>query len=238
MRTLLMLALVLALPARAEDRVARARRARGEAVVRMFRDAGLAYPPGEVFIRIHKAEREVELWAGPRAAPLVRVKTWPVCASSGTLGPKRREGDLQVPEGFYFVNHFNPWSDFHLSLGLSYPNASDRVLSDRRRPGGAIYIHGSCVTIGCVPIEDEGVEELYLAALEARGAGQKSIPVHVFPHRMDEAGMTFLAAQAGGDAALRAFWENLRPGWERFETTHRPPAVDVDARTGRYRVRK
>ncbi len=48
---------------------------------------------------------------------------------AGTLGPKTNAGsDYQVPEGFYYINEFNPKSSFHLSLGLNYPNASDRIL--------------------------------------------------------------------------------------------------------------
>ena len=54
---------------------------------------------------------------------------------SGTTGPKRAEGDYQVPEGFYYINEFNPNSKYHLSLGLNYPNASDKILSDSIDPG-------------------------------------------------------------------------------------------------------
>ena len=71
---------------------------------------------------------------------------------SGTMGPKRLQGDYQVPEGFYYINEFNPNSNYHLHLGLNYPNASDKILSDSLRPGGDIYIHGSCVSIGCIPL--------------------------------------------------------------------------------------
>ena len=56
-------------------------------------------------------------------------KTYKVCMQSGSIGPKRSEGDNQVPEGFYYINEFNPNSNYHLSLGLNYPNASDKMLS-------------------------------------------------------------------------------------------------------------
>ncbi len=90
-------------------------------------------------------------------------------------------GDYQVPEGFYYINEFNPRSLYHLSLGLNYPNASDRMLCDMSQPGGDIYIHGSCVTTGCIPITDGQIEELYVLAAHAKDMGQDFIPVHIFP---------------------------------------------------------
>jgi murein L,D-transpeptidase YafK len=229
-------ALALTAPARAEDRVAKARKNKAGPIAALFRAAKVAYPPGEIYVRIFKLDRELELWAGPRGAALTHVKTWPVCASSGEPGPKRREGDGQVPEGFYFVSVFNPFSNFHLSLGLDYPNASDRVLGEKGRLGGAIMIHGNCVTIGCVPIEDDGIEELYVIASDAKAAGQQAIPVHVFPARLDEAGRRRLEPLAAAKPELKAFWDGLQPGWDLFERTHRPPVAEVDRRTGAYRL--
>jgi len=217
-------------------RVAEARKRKLAAVEAAFRDKGLAYPPGALFLRAFKREGVLELWGrDPGHAAFTLVKAYPICASSGELGPKRREGDGQVPEGAYRVVVFNPASRFHLSLGLDYPNASDRVLSDRRRPGGAIMVHGNCVTIGCIPIEDDGIEEVYLAALDAR---DRTVPVHVFPGRMDPVAWPALLALARerGDAELRAFWENLKRLHDTFEVTRRLPGFTV-GKDGRYRVR-
>ena len=165
------------------------------------------------------------------------VKSYPICASSGVLGPKRRQGDMQVPEGFYVVDRFNPVSSFHLSLGFNYPNDSDRVLSDKRSPGGDVFIHGNCVTIGCIPIEDGPMEEVYVAAVDARLGGARSIPVHIFPARMDEAGVSWLKGQAKGDVELEGFWGGLVEGYAAFETSRRVPTVRVDRQTGRYVVK-
>ncbi len=219
-----------------QERFPRVRTARTQAQPRLealFRQAGLSYPPGEIFLRVFKLEGELELWArngGPD--PFVRVETYPVCASSGTVGPKRREGDLQVPEGFYHVSGFNPTSRFHLSLRVDYPNASDRILGDRRRPGGDIFIHGSCVTIGCVPLRDGPIEEVYLAAVDARDAGQARIPVHIFPCRLDGDWLK-LERESWRRPGLMDFWRNLKEGHDRFEKDRRLPGVSVD-RTGRY----
>lgn len=219
-------------PAWAKDRVAAVRAARAPAVAAMFQAAKVAYPPGEIYLRAFKSEGELELWAGPRGRPLTLVKTYPICATSGVLGPKRRRGDGQVPEGFYRINVFNPRSNFHLSLGVDYPNASDRILGNKGGLGGSIFIHGSCATIGCIPIEDEPIEEVYLVALELKG--RREIPVHIFPRRMDEAGLRWLQERAGPDAALWQFWRGLAPGYELFEASRRPPLVTVEPKTGRY----
>lgn len=215
----------------------------------LFEEKGLAWPPREIFLRAFKQDKILELWArASLEGDFIPVRSYDICSLSGGLGPKRREGDLQVPEGFYVIDRFNPASAFHLSLGIDYPNASDRRLGDPDAPGGDIFIHGSCVTIGCLPLTDDQIKEVYLAALEARAAGQENIHVHIFPCRMDDAGMSFLSRLAGGDSPpdslplkdpfgredLQAFWRNLKEGYDRFERAKRVPAVAVDPLTGRY----
>jgi murein L,D-transpeptidase YafK len=202
----------------------------------LFAASGVDYPPVRLFIRAFKRERVLELWAGePGSSPLSRVKTYDVCAVSGELGPKRRQGDGQIPEGFYRIDRFNPQSQFHLSLRVDYPNRADRLREGHRRLGGDIYIHGDCVTIGCLPIGDEGIKELYLLAVEARAAGG-TIPVHVFPTRLDEAGRAHLAALAAGNAGRARFWRSLQDGYDAFEATRVVPVVEVD-RAGEYVLR-
>lgn len=201
-----------------------------------FRDAGAAWPPKSLFIRSFKEEKVLELWAAPldRAAPHVLVRTFPICAQSGELGPKRREGDGQVPEGFYKVSVFNPQSSYHLSLGVSYPNAADRFHSRGQPPGSAIMIHGSCVTIGCIPLRDGPIEDLYLAAVLARDAGQQDIPIHAFPCRLDTPRCQLvLDAIAETRPDLAAFWDGLIPGYLAFLDTGAPPRVKPE-RDGTY----
>ena len=211
----------------------RAARARAlPAIHRAFESAGASYPPRALLIRAFKREALLELWAGPVASgPYVKVKTWPICAASGGLGPKRREGDLQVPEGFYRITQLNPWSAFHLSLRVDYPNRSDRLLG-RRPLGGDIFIHGGYATVGCLPLGDEGIEELYLAAADAMAAGAE-VAVHLFPTRLDAAGLSWLVQQAKGDAKLVGFWRELAEGYGRFERTRRPAPFRI-SRAGRY----
>jgi len=208
---------------------------RGDVEAR-FRAAKAAWPPQGLFLRAFKADDVVELWAAPAEGDrLVLVRAFPVCARSGALGPKAVSGDLQVPEGFYRVDRFNPRSRYHLSLGLDYPNAVDRARAGERPPGGDIFIHGACVTIGCLPLEDEPMAWLYLAAVLARDAGQAALPVHIFPCRLgDPRCAARLAEASAGRPDLADFWDSLRPGYEAFVETGRPPHV-VARRTG-YRV--
>jgi murein L,D-transpeptidase YafK len=163
------------------------------------------------------------------------LKEYPFCNSSGALGPKRRQGDGQIPEGFYHIDRFNPLSNFHLSLGINYPNQADRIRGGSGDLGGDIFIHGGCVTIGCVPITDELIKEVYLIAVEAKTAGQGRIPVHIFPARMGAKGMRQLEGAASGNQELLDFWRNLKSGYDSFEQNRRLPSVTVD-RQGRYVV--
>jgi murein L,D-transpeptidase YafK len=230
------LLLTCALTAHAKDRVAAARQNKAEILSKLFAAAGVSYPPEELYLRAFKQEKELEVWAGARGQALTKVKTYPVCYASGELGPKRREGDLQVPEGFYTIDLFNPWSNYHLSIRVSYPNESDRILGQRPL-GGAIMVHGNCVSIGCIAIEDGPIEELYVLTLDSRAKMGRNVPIHIFPRRLDAAGLAELAKLPHANEQLISFWQGLEPGWRIFEETKRPPRVSVEPKTGAYRVK-
>lgn len=171
-----------------------------------------------LFLRVFKKEQKIEVWVKEKESPTYTLlHTYDFCSTSGTLGPKRREGDLQIPEGIYYINHFNPLSNFHLSLGINYPNASDKILSDKQHPGGAIYIHGNCVTIGCMPITDDKIKELYVLAVDAKNNGQAKIPVHIFPSALNNQGWNSLQQEFTQEPQRLKFWENLKPIYQDFE---------------------
>lgn len=203
-------------------------------VKQLFRERNIPYPAAEIFIRVFKRERVLELWARPAGADrFALLKEYPVCALAGEIGPKRRQGDNQTPEGFYEIDSFNPNSEYLLSLHVNYPNDSDRVLGYRPNLGGAIFIHGGCKTIGCIAVTDEAIEQLYWIAVEARSAGQERIPVHIFPSRLTDDELTLLENNFDDEPDLLAFWRNLQPGYQFFERTRTVPGVSVDA-GGRY----
>lgn len=210
------------------DRVARARETADERMRRRFAERGVDYPVKEIFIRVFKHEKVLELWARSSADEAFRlVKEYPVCALPGQLGPKSRMGDMQVPEGFYFIDNFNPRSAYRLSLGLSYPNLGDRLRGYTMSLGGDIFIHGGCETIGCIPIENANIDEVYWVAVQATDAGQRVIPVHVFPTRMEEDRVDWLNAVYDPDPELREFWRNIAHGYAFFEETRRVPWVTI-----------
>ncbi len=216
-------------------RVAAARSITDTALRSLFRERDIDYPASRIYLRVFKHERVMELWARNADSTYTLIKQYPVCAPSGELGPKVRMGDYQVPEGFYFVDRFNPESDYHLSLGISYPNLADRIRRDALALGGDIFVHGGCRTVGCVPIEDDEIREVYWLAVQAMDAGQRVIPIHIFPSRMDPHSIRWLERTFRPDAELRAFWRNLAEGYAYFEATRRVPWVTV-AEDGRYVV--
>jgi len=197
---------------------------------KQFAAQGLKWPAKYMYVRSFKYDAQLEVWvSNSRKEPFKLFKTYRVCALAGSLGPKRVQGDYQVPEGFYYINEFNPNSNYYLSLGLNYPNASDKILSDPVKPGGDIYIHGSCVTVGCIPINDQQIEELYILAAHAKSAGQDYIPVHIFPIRYDnKRSVDYLATLTKTDEKLKAFAAKLEAVYDHFEVTRQLPLIMTD----------
>jgi len=202
---------------------------------KQFAAKGLQWPVKYMYIRSFKYDGQLEVWvANSRKEPYKLFKTYRVCALAGSLGPKRMQGDFQVPEGFYYINEFNPNSNYYLSLGLNYPNASDKILSDPVKPGGDIYIHGSCVTVGCIPINDQQIEELYILAAHAKGGGQDYIPVHIYPIRYDnKRSIDYLNTLTKTDEKLKNFAAKLESVYDHFEVTRQIPVIMTDGK-GEY----
>ncbi len=170
----------------------------------------------ELLITAYKAEGKLEIWVKNKDKQKFSLfKTYDFCAHSGKLGPKAVEGDLQTPEGFYKINVFNPMSSYHLSLGVDYPNEVDKVRTGKdRKTGGDIYIHGDCVTVGCIPLTDDKIKEVYILAVEARNSGQLEIPVYIFPFRMTKSNFESYAKQYPQQIP---FWNALQPGFDYFD---------------------
>lgn len=138
-----------------------------------------------------KEERRLELWRRDEGA-WSRLKRWPFTAFSGKLGPKLREGDRQIPEGIYEIEYLNPNSSYHLSMKVNYPNAFDRAQAEREgrtHLGGDIFIHGKAVTIGCIPIGDDAMEELFTIVARHRkiaSGGDEAVRVIIAPRDLRE----------------------------------------------------
>lgn len=203
-----------------------------------FEEKGLNYPANYVYIRSFKYDSQLEIWVKDKPTDTFTLfKSYRVCALSGKMGPKRYEGDYQVPEGFYYINEFNPRSAHHLSLKLNYPNFSDR-LHNGKDPGGGIYIHGSCVTVGCIPLTNRQIDEVYIIAAHARDLGQDFIPVHVFPVKFNNKhSVGYLTKVSVSDDLSQRFWIKLKEAYDYFNETHKLPIILFDGK-GDYVVKK
>jgi murein L,D-transpeptidase YafK len=209
------------------DRVEQAKTQSDDYWKELFQSKQLSFPPKNIYLRAFKEERQLEVWAGDTKLYQL-IKTYSFTAFSGSLGPKKREGDKQIPEGFYEIDHFNPKSKFFLSMRVNYPNEADRFRNKNEQSiGGDIYIHGSHVTIGCIPLGDDHIRELYWLCWKQQQKVSQQIPVHIFPFRMtrqnlDEHPGTHLD-----------FWKQLEPMYRFFESHHLLGEVSVDDQ-GKY----
>ena len=179
-----------------------------------------------ILVRAYKKESELEVWKRGSNGKYALLKTYPICRWSGQLGPKTREGDRQVPEGFYTVTpaQMNPNSNFYLSFDTGYPNAFDRSFG---RNGGDIMVHGSCSSRGCFAMTDQNIAEIYAIAREALGAGQRGFQFQSYPFRMTAENL----AKHRMDQNI-AFWKNLKEGYDTFEVTK--DELQVAVGRGRY----
>ena len=195
-----------------------------------FERKKISFPPNQMYIRTFKYDRILEVWVkGDEKETFKLFKTYKICMQSGSMGPKRSEGDYQVPEGFYYINEFNPNSNYHLALGLNYPNASDKILSDSFHPGNSIYIHGNCVSTGCIAISDAPIEELYSLASLTKEKGQDFIPVHVFPIKYNvKKSFEYLAQATKENQPLQKFAVNLKEAYDYFEDKKKLPVIMIN----------
>jgi murein L,D-transpeptidase YafK len=202
-----------------------------------FRQKGLQWPAKNIYLRSFKYDSQLEVWVkGDHQDKYQLFKVYKVCALAGTLGPKRMRGDYQVPEGFYYINEFNPNSAFYLSLGINYPNSSDRMLADSLQPGGDIYIHGKCVTTGCIPIMDDQIEDLYILAAHAHSQGQDFIPVHIFPVDFKNSrSEAYLAKYMKQFPEYIKLCNELKQAYNYFDKTKKLPLIMVNEK-GEYVV--
>src|SRR5580658_8593956 len=206
-----------------------------DTLMKQFREKGLIWPARYVYIRSFKYDSELEVGVKNSKEERYQLfKTYKICAMAGTLGPKRMSGDYQVPEGFYYINEINPKSEYHFALGLNYPNASDHILSDSVQPGGDIYIHGSCVTTGCIPITDGQIEELYVLAAHAKDLGEDFIPVHIFPVNFNNPrSVDYLNKYLQTFSEYTPFAKSMKSAFYYFEKYREVPFVMVNGK-GEY----
>ena len=217
-----------------QERVRTAIKEKNELIENKLKNIGLNTSNFDLLIVAYKNELELELYVKEKNDSVYqKFETYPICARSGKLGPKRRQGDEQIPEGFYMINRFNPTSNFYLSLGINYPNSSDRIKSKAPDLGGDIFIHGNCVSIGCLAMTDDKIKEIYLYAVHAKNNGQQQIPVYIFPFKMTNISFKHFKALYNTNTSLIDFWIMLKKGYNRFFTLHKELHFTID-KSGNY----
>lgn len=178
-------------------------------------------PSSPTLIRTYKKEAELEIWKMKSNGQYALLKTYPMCRWSGQLGPKKREGDMQVPEGFYSITpgQMNPNSHYYLAFNVGYPNAYDRAYG---RTGGNVMVHGVCSSAGCFSMTDEQVADIYAIARESFAGGQREIQLQSYPFHMTPENMAKFRLDPNID-----FWKNLKEGADHFEVAKAEPSVLV-----------
>ncbi|MHA7971453.1 L,D-transpeptidase family protein [Rhizobium sp. CAU 1783] len=174
-----------------------------------------------IAIRIFKEEGVLEIWKAKTNNRFDKIKEYQICAWSGRLGPKIKEGDRQAPEGFYPLSpyHLNPNSKYFLAINTGFPNRFDQA---NGRNGTNLMIHGACSSSGCYSMTDAQILEIYAFARDAFKGGQQTIQLQAFPFRMTAENMA-----RHQHSPHFAFWQMLKVGYDNFEVTKRPPEVAV-----------
>lgn len=191
-----------------------------EAVVAKLTAMGSS--PGEgTLIRIFKESSELEVWKRTSSGSYKLFQTYAICAWSGELGPKIKEGDRQSPEGFYTITPglLNPNSNYFLAFNTGFPNKYDRAYG---RTGSNLMVHGDCSSSGCYSMTDESIAEIYALIRESFAGGNDSVQLQIFPFRMTPHNLAVHAA-----SPHMSFWKDIKEGYDRFELARTPPAWDV-----------
>ncbi len=153
----------------------------GKKVSDLYKKNGVEFPTNELYLLAFKEEKQLDIYIRNREQ-YIKLLSYPILAASGTIGHKLLEGDRQVPEGIYQIEYLNPNSSFYLSMKINYPNEEDMAMAKadgRNKPGSNIFIHGKNVSIGCLAIGDDSIEELFYIVQKT---GHENVKVYISPY--------------------------------------------------------
>ena len=135
--------------------------------------------PAVTSVQVHKSARKMYLLHETQV-----LKVYDVGLGFAPVGHKEFEGDGKTPEGAYVIDRRNPNSEYHLSIGISYPNDADRAYAQSigKEPGGDIFIHGAPNrkvsprdwTLGCIAVTDREMEDIYAMVRDGT-------PIFIYP---------------------------------------------------------
>jgi len=183
-----------------------------------FSQSKISYPPKEIALLAFKSEKIIELWAKDEVHSWTHIHNYPLTAYSGHLGPKLTENDLQIPEGIYKLVNFNPFSSYHLSMMINYPNQFDKqkgVKERRRKLGNNIFLHGRNLSVGCLAVGNRAIEQLFTLA---RRVGLENIKLIIAPNDMRI--KKSITPAKGQPKWLPELYRNIKLALKPFKATH------------------
>lgn len=228
---LLFLGLIINPPSYREEQMAytRVREAytnKEKIVLKTLAEHSISRDSLRIYLQAFKTEKRIELWAKNTSdSVFTLIREFPICDLSGDVGPKRRYKDLQVPEGFYHISNLNPYSKYYLSMQINYPNASDSIRGVKGHLGNYIFIHGECISSGCLAITNDKIKELFVYYIEAYNSGQEKIGITMFPSRLSDSNYTALKSRYSKDKDKISLWADLKKSYDLFQQTKTPPIV-------------
>lgn len=207
-------------------RVREAYSTKEKSVIKTLSDRSLSRDSLRIYLRAFKTEKKIEVWGKNICdSTYTMIKEIPMCEISGDIGPKRRSYDLQVPEGFYYINELNPYSKYYLSMKINYPNASDSIRGVKGRLGNLIYIHGGCESSGCISVNDEKIKELFVYCIEAYNAGQEKVEIAIYPAKLEDKTYNRLITGYSKNKDKVSLWADLKKSYDLFNLKKVPPTV-------------
>ncbi len=144
-----------------------------------LKNAEVDYPPKQIELVCLKDSNQLFVFARDGRGNRKKVKTYTLVSRSGEQGPKIKEGDLQVPEGFYKITALDAMT--HLAMWVNYPNRADMAhakLDHRTNLGGYIQIHAGVFSTGCLVLNSDDMAELMLLGNET---GCRNIALIIAP---------------------------------------------------------
>jgi murein L,D-transpeptidase YafK len=196
-------------------------------VIKTLKGHSISRDSLRIYLRAFKTEKKFEVWAKNTSdSAFVMISEFPICDISGEIGPKRRFHDLQVPEGFYHISDLNPYSKFYLSMQINYPNASDSIRGVHGHLGSLIFIHGECISSGCIAITNDRIKELFIYCIEAYNSGQEMIDLTIYPAKLNDSKYFTLISRYNKDKDKIGLWADLKKSYDLFDRLKVPPTIN------------
>ncbi len=211
----------------------------------LIKQKGLKYDRLDILLIAYKKDLLVQIWIKEKNfnSKFLPLTSFKITDSSVAIpGPKSKYGDRLAPEGYYTLKYYPSfrWSDFYLAFRVSYPNEADlirrRYWGISNKSGGDINIHGSCISIGCIPIGNPDMEELFFL-IRANQKNGSNINVLLLPFDFKKIGLHDQKKDAYNDnRKLYDFWQSLEKIDKYFQNTGMIPRLSVDQTTGYYKL--